>query len=305
MNYRLLLTGFLLAILSCDGPADEDRMSSAYYWTTTFQLSTQKRDFIRDHHVGRLYVRFFDVVLNESGRPQPNATIDFLDDVPESLSVVPTVYILNECMALKQDSLADRVVGRVMKMCQAHEIAQVEEVQIDCDWTRRTQDNYFAFLERVRSLLRAQGKQLSVTIRLHQLSMTPPPADRGVLMVYNTGDVTDAQCQNPILDIADVRPYLRRMDGYRLPMAAAYPVFAWDVLRRGGQFVGIQHFEGEWPTLPGDQLITYRPTADEVVTVKKAVEEACPGINRETILFDLSDQNLENYTKDDFNRIYR
>ncbi len=289
--------------LSACRKTDSEAVHSAYYWSTTFQMSARKADFIHDNQIKKLYMRFFDVVMDKD-KAMPNATIEFADTIPSDLQVIPTVFITNDCMAVRQDSLPQRIVSRVLKMCDTHDVPNVNEIQIDCDWTKRTQTEYFRFLETTKKLLNDKGMALSVTIRLHQLSMTLPPADRGVLMVYNTGDLTDPECENPILDIRDVKPYLESMSSYRLPMAAAYPIFSWNVLRRGNTFVGIQHYEGEWPTLPGDKLITVRPTADEIIEVKNAVAKAIPGINNETILFDLSDKNLMLFSDDEFYDIY-
>lgn len=33
-----------------------------YYWKTVFELNDTERDFLNEHQVKRLYVRFFDVV---------------------------------------------------------------------------------------------------------------------------------------------------------------------------------------------------------------------------------------------------
>ena len=267
-------------------------------------MSEQKADFVRKNNVTKLYMRFFDVVMDKE-QAMPNATIEFVDTIPSDLQVIPTVFITNDCMAVRQDSLPERIVSRVLKMCDTHDVPNVREIQIDCDWTKRTQAEYFRFLDTTKEILKSKGLALSVTIRLHQLSMTVPPADRGVLMVYNTGDLTDPACENPILDIRNVKPYLKPMSSYRLPMAAAYPVFSWNVLRRGGSFVGIQHYEGEWPTLPGDTIITVRPTPKEIIDVKNAVGKAIPDINNETILFDLSDKNIALFSDTEISDIYR
>ena len=299
----LLLLLIASSLGSCRKSSTET-VNSAYYWSTTFQMSDQKADFIRNHHVRNLYMRFFDVVMDKD-QTMPNATIEFLDTIPPDLQVIPTVFITNDCMAVRQDSLPGRIVRRVLKMCHTHDVPNVKEIQIDCDWTKRTQAEYFRFLETTKKLLNDKGLDLSVTIRLHQLSMTVPPADRGVLMVYNTGDLTDPECENPILDIHDVKPYLKPMSSYRLPMAAAYPIFSWNVLQRGGTFVGIQHYDGEWPTMPGDKLVKIQPAAKEIIEVKNAVAKAIPGINDETILFDLSDKNIALFSDTEISNIYR
>ena len=45
---------------SCSHKESEKR--SMYYWRTSLNLSKGERAFLQQHHVGRLYVRYFDVV---------------------------------------------------------------------------------------------------------------------------------------------------------------------------------------------------------------------------------------------------
>ena len=290
--YSLLVIGLTAFFLSCSDK-NNDSLHSAYYWTTTFKMSEPKAEFIKKHDVKRLYMRFFDVVMDPYDKPMPNATIEFIDTIPDSLEIVPTVYVMNECMGADIDDLADKVTKRILQMCETHHIRNVHEIQIDCDWTRRTQDRYFAFLENVRNRLKEKEKSLSATIRLHQLSMSVPPVDRGALMVYNTGDVTDRNVKNPILDIEDVKPYLPYLKKYELPLVAAYPVFSWDVIFRGNRFIGIKHNENEYPENSSDTVINYRPKPKEIEEVKSLIDKVAPKTNNEIIIYDLSDKNLK------------
>lgn len=59
-------------------------------------------------------------------------------------------------------------------MNEANDIENVKEIQIDCDWTASTQEAYFEFLHYLKEKAKDKQIQLSATIRLHQLSMTPP-----------------------------------------------------------------------------------------------------------------------------------
>jgi len=290
--YSLLVIGLTAFFLSCSDK-NNDSLHSAYYWTTTFKMSEPKAEFIKKHDVKRLYMRFFDVVMDPYDKPMPNATIEFIDTIPDSLEIVPTVYVMNECMGADIDDLADKVTKRILQMCETHHIRNVHEIQIDCDWTRRTQDRYFAFLENVRNRLKEKEKSLSATIRLHQLSMSVPPVDRGALMVYNTGDVTDRNVKNPILDIEDVKPYMPYLKKYELPLVAAYPVFSWDVIFRGNRFIGIKHNENEYPENSSDTVINYRPKPKEIEEVRALIDKVAPKTNNEIIIYDLSDKNLK------------
>ncbi len=283
----------IIIFVACSDKNNE-ALHSAYYWTTTFQLSDMKNDFIRKHDVRRLYLRFFDVVMDPKNGAIPNATIKFQDNVPDTLEIIPTVFIMNECMLENAEDMAEKVVKRVLQMCETHHIPNVHELQMDCDWTKRTQGHYFAFLEKARILLKEKNKRLSATIRLHQLSMKEPPVDRGVLMLYNTGDVTDRNVRNPILDAEDAKPYFQYLRDYDLSLSAAYPIFSWNVIFRGNHFVGIQHYENEYPKMPLDTIITYSAEKSEIDKVKKLVDNVAPYVNDEIVIYDLSDKNLEN-----------
>ena len=229
-NYKWLALLWVVFLLSCNGNKGVERpVPSVYYWRTTLTLNSAERAFLTEHGVGRMYVRYFDVVMRD-GQLMPNATLQVQDSLPAGVEVVPTVFIVENCLRHNLDSVAQLLVDRVVQMSETNDLPAAPELQIDCDWTQHSQDAYYAFLRHVRSLLKERGMRLSVTIRLHQLAMAPPPVDEGVLMVYNTGDATRGGDHNPILDYRDVEPYLRYVADYDLPLCAAYPVFGWKLL---------------------------------------------------------------------------
>ena len=300
---------FALAILSfsCKNnnvENDKNFVNSVYYWTTTFRLSPEKCDFLKDNDIKRLYIRFFDVVIDEQERIMHNATILFQDSVPQGIEVIPTVFITNECMMLNTDSLAERIVRRTRQMCKTHHIQNVNELQIDCDWTKLTQKRFFDFIAHTKDILHEQGWKLSITVRLHQLAAQLPEADRGILMLYNTGDVANPDCNNPILDINDVMPYLQQLSDCKMNLSAAYPIFQWDVLFRNNNFVGIQHFEEEYPTMEGDNIIHHKTTMSQINEVKEAINNIKPATNQEIILYELSDKNIARFSASNFKSIY-
>lgn len=289
---------------ACSERSATERTRAVYYWSTVLDIDTVKQAFLSAHGVRRMYVRYFDVVPGDDGRPAPNATLRFKTAVPEGLDVVPTVYIVNECMAGDTARLAEKVLRRVVQMNETNGVKGVREVQVDCDWTRRTRSRYFGFLRTLVALAGSEGMDVSVTIRLHQLSEAPPPVERGVLMMYNTGDFTDITCQKPILDMADAAPYLRRLAGYKLPLASAYPIYSWRILFRGGKYVGIMHRDDDLPVLPGDTIVTRMPTVGDIMEAARAITARRGDANREVILFDLSNQNITRYSNEDYETIY-
>lgn len=306
MKLATYITACLLALLAsaCGRTDGGGSRRSVYYWSTVLDIDSTKQAFIDRHGISRMYVRYFDVVAGEDGSPVPNATLRFGTGVPQGVEVVPAVYIVNECMAADTAGLAGLILKRILQMNATNDIGGVKEIQIDCDWTRRTRQRYFGFLRTLRAMAAGKGIKVSATIRLHQLSEGAPPVDRGVLMMYNTGDFTDISCQKPILDMRDAAPYLRHLADYGLKLAAAYPIYSWRILFRGGRYVGIMHRDDDLPVLPGDSIVTRAPSLDDITTAAGAVGSRRPDANSEIILFDLSKQNATRFKPDDYEKIF-
>ena len=285
--YRFLIgLGLLMSLLTV-GCSQQQREplpegNAVYYWRTDLRLDSAERAFLAQYHINKVYCRYFDVVMNDDGEPKPNATISFSDTLPDSIEMIPTVYITEDCMHETHEGLAEKIVKRIRQMNETNDIKNVSEIQIDCDYTSKSRKRYYAFLEEVRKLW---GETLSTTIRLHQLAMEAPPVDYGALMIYNTGDPRKWEERNPILDFRDVEPYLRRLDGYPLPMAAAYPVFQWTYTIQGVRV---------------DRTVE----AEVILQVKKAMASERSDLNRLIITYQLDKDNIERYKPETYEEIY-
>ena len=305
MKRLLPLIATSLLLVSCRQDKPTETLRSAYYWSTTWNMDSSKTSFIREHGIKRLYVRYFDVVKDEGGNIVPNATLQFEDStIPKGIEIVPTVFIVNDCMRTSQP-LADKIFQRILQMGEANDIPPVREIQIDCDWTASTQKAYFDFLKTLREKARAKDIRLSATIRLHQLSMTPPPVDKGVLMMYNTGDAKQLACHKPILDMKDAAPYIQHLGSYPLPLSAAYPLFSWRILFREGKFVGIMHADDDLPVLPDDSIVTRQPEMEDIMEAVRSINHQNKDINNEVILFDLNNPNIKRFKPSDYEKIYQ
>ena len=286
--WGLVHTVLLMAGCQAEGPKPPTQgENDVYYWRTTFSLDSTERAFLTDHRIRRLYCRYFDVVMDGQRGPVPNATVSFEAEMPDSIEVVPTVFIMNNSLPKDAaDSLASLIVRRVMQINESHDIRGVKELQIDYDYTARNRETYYLFLDKVRAEARRQGLKLSTTIRLHQLSMPAPPADYGVLMLYNTGKPERFTERNPILDMRDVTPYLRHLKGYPLPLAAAYPVFRW---QRDIHGVAVSH----------------EASFDVIMQTKRAVEAERPELRERILTYHLNHDNIKRYQSDQYEEIYR
>lgn len=283
----MLLTTLLIG---CSRQQSQDesleQSNGVYYWRTDLHLDSTERVFLKQHHINKVYCRYFDVVMSDDGtEPKPNATIAFTDTLPAGIELIPTVYITEDCMHKPHKDLAEKLVKRIMQMNETNHIGNVHEIQIDCDYTSKSRATYYQFLEQVRHHLSPTSYHLSTTIRLHQLSMPVPPVDYGVLMVYNTGDPRKWQERNPILDYRDVYPYLNKLAQYQLPLAAAYPVYQWI---RNIQNVRIEH----------------TVEAAEILKVKKALEKERPSLSKAVITYHLETDNINRYKTETYEEIY-
>jgi len=290
--------GLLLGLLTigCDQQKREvlPEGNAVYYWRTDLSLDSTERAFLKQYHINKVYCRYFDVVMSDDNvaEPKPNATITFSDTLPNGIEIIPTVYITEDCMHEKHEGLAEKIVRRIVQMNETNDIHSVREIQIDCDFTSKSRKTYYAFLKEVNASWnqgcprKDLGKpRLSTTIRLHQLAMEAPPVDEGVLMVYNTGDPRKWQERNPILDYRDVYPYLKRLDDYPLPLAAAYPVYLWV---RDIQGVRVEH----------------SVEAEEILRVKKAMEQERKDLSRAIITYHLDKDNINRYKPETYEEIY-
>ena len=281
----LLMVLLLLAMTACEKQSSRKTLESGnavYYWRTDLRLDSTEKTFLAQYHINKVYCRYFDVVMNDSGEPKPNATISFSDTLPDSIEIIPTVYITEDCMHQTHEGLAEKIVKRIRQMNETNDIPNVHEIQIDCDYTSKSRKRYYQFLEEVRKLW---GETLSTTIRLHQLAMPAPPVDYGALMIYNTGDPRKWEERNPILDFRDVGPYLRRLDDYPLPLAAAYPVFQWTYTVQGVRV---------------DRTVE----AEVILQVKKAMESERDDLSNLIITYHLDKDNIERYKPETYEEIY-
>lgn len=286
----------------------EAKGNSIYYWRTMFDIDSTEMSFLHKHNIKRLYLRMFDVAIeynHETGKPDvvPIATTKFISPIPEGIEIVPVTYItLDALKAMKgmESAYASLITERLLAMCSYNGCGTIRELQLDCDWTQTTKESYNTLCAAVNEILQPLDIDLSVTIRLHQLRETPPPAHRGVLMLYNTGALENRETNNSILDIDDARPYIKNKR-YPLRLDYAYPAFGWGVKFEGDKFVSIVSADS---TSVDDKDIRYeRATPAEIMAVKELVESKLGKPSRGIILYHLDNSQLKNYTDDEISKI--
>ncbi len=219
---------------------------SFYHWQTRYVLTEMEEGYLTDLSVNRLYIKFFDIdkaSTNEFPSPVALLEVDSASYIPSE--VIPTVFITNRSLRqLKEketDVLAERIYKLILQLSQQIGADKIKGIQIDCDWSAQTKDRYFQLLSTLRNQWMMPEMELSATIRLHQLKYAEdtgiPPVDRGMLMFYNMGEVTQWEEPNSILNNETAAKYIPSRYDYSLPLDLALPLFHWGVLFRAGKMI--------------------------------------------------------------------
>ena len=283
--------------------------NSIYHWKTVFEIDSTEIAFLQEQEIERIYLRMFDVAtepdfLNGITDIVPIATTRFASPIPNDVEIVPVVYITIEALRAmngRETEIATLIVERLLAMSSYNECGKIREIQFDCDWTASTKELYNKLCRAARDMLQSKGIELSITVRLHQLKETPPPADRGVLMLYNTGALKNPDTNNSILDIYDVKSYICKR-GYAIPLDYAYPAFGWGVKFNNDKFVSIVSYE-ENKVSDKEHIRYERPSVQVILEVKELVEENLGKPQRGNILYHLDNSQLKYYNNDEISQI--
>ena len=150
--------------------------------------------------------------------------------------ITPVIYLSN---SLFLNTRASTLLKKVLKNLDELPLIEYHEIQVDCDWTGKTQKRYFEFL---KLLKKETDKKISATIRLHQVKYYKktgvPPVDYGVLMYYNMSDFRDRETKNYILDLDIAKRYHYNFDTYPLALNLALPLYSQATLIRFSKVIG-------------------------------------------------------------------
>jgi hypothetical protein len=327
---RFLWSLFVFLLISC-GKNDKP-IIAFYYWKTIFKLSQKETEVLRDNNVTKLYVRYFDISLHpENQQPIPVSPIRFQQNV-NNFTIVPVVFIQNKVMLLPDldiDDLAQKTFSFIEEINAKNKI-QCNEIQIDCDWTLKSKDNYLKFIERFKKL---SQKKLSATIRLHQVKYFRktkiPNVDSGVLMYYNMGTIAP-DAANSIYDKKIAERYLKSLKKYPLHLDLALPIYSWGVHIRNEKVIGLrskinlgelkkdQNFEQINAVFfkvkqsnykngvfyeENDLLKIEAISPEDLLEMADDLDDNLAQKPKEIIFYDLDEFNLKNYEKNIFEQV--
>lgn len=226
---------------ACQQP--EQPVISFYYWKTIFKLSALEKSTLKENKVKKLYIRYFDIDWNEKlNQAFPQNPIHFKSNHKE-FAIVPVVYIKNNVFLNKKIDVLDlaQKTNDFIEQINAKNHISCQEIQIDCDWSLSSQDNYLKFMD---CFYKISGKIVSATIRLHQIKYFKktkiPKVDKGVLMYYNMGQIAPDSF-NSIYDKNSAHRYLASLKKYPLALNMALPIYSWAVHIREGKVWGLKN----------------------------------------------------------------
>lgn len=181
---------------------------SYYFWENRYNLEQDTND--------KLYIKVLDIKY--SNKLEIIET-NFIKSAPKDF--IPVVFITNKTLQnLDYKVISDQIINLVKKF-------NFNEIQIDCDWSDSTKNNYFLLLKELKNNL---NKNISATIRLHQIKYFNktgvPPVDYGVLMYYNMSSLGDFDTKNYILDNNEAKKYHYNFENYPLKLKLALPLYS-------------------------------------------------------------------------------
>ena len=241
---KIALFGLLLVFLfSCKKEHKIEHIERAfYYWKSERNhFDSIEYKLLDTLKIQKLYVKFFEVKYDATlgnipfSKTNLNEYSWFNNDEPkDSLQIIPTVFIKNEVFLKsnkeEMDTLASNVKHLVSKYFNNRfkNYIDYKEIQIDCDWTLKSRDNYFYFLKQLK---KTTQKELSCTLRLYpykyRAKMGVPPVNRATLMCYNLIQPFKDNSKNSILDLDELDSYLTVDKKYPIHLDVALPLFSW------------------------------------------------------------------------------
>ncbi len=232
MKVLQLLFAFLL-VTSCN--KTKEHPYSFYYWKTNLKLNETEKKSLNESTDPFLYTRFFDVD-KVGGKFQPVAVITKDKSFETDKQIIPTVFITNQTFLHIQKEeihfLAESIHELIQKKAKDYQLKINNEIQIDCDWTAGTKDDYFEFLKELKKI---SGKNITCTLRLHQVkdkNLTGiPPVEKVYLMCYSTSSPLENSDKNSILDLNILKSYLSKLEDYPIKkIEVALPIYSWGIV---------------------------------------------------------------------------
>ena len=218
----------LLFLFSCGKLTSHEH--SFYYCRTNLSLNKEEKTALENSKVPYLYTRFFDID-KITGKFQPVGVLTKDASFKTDKKIVPVVFIKNKILydikPKEIDFLAKSIYSLIIRKSKELQLNLSDEIQIDCDWTGGTNEEYFKLLETLKQI---SPKKITCTLRLHQAKDNAligiPPVEKVYLICYAPPSPLENSTENSILDIPTLKNYLKRLNHYPLHMDIVLPIYS-------------------------------------------------------------------------------
>lgn len=323
-SYFILL--IILIFSSCTKEKNTKNSYAFYHWKSKAVYTDFYKEVLEITKTNHIYMHYFDIEKVQKPKKDndgifPTYVLKNIAKPYNNYDIVPVVYISNSVFKTKKLNILDlsnRIQKLIHQISLKHFNKKINEIQLDCDWTKTTRFAYFELIKYLKKEF-----TIDVTIRLHQIKFKHktgiPPVKKGTLMLYNIGDLKNKQ-QNSILENTIVKKYITTNTTYPLLLNVGLPLFSQtivtntsnkikiiknterNILETDKHFKKIDHsnFEIAIDTLykgfylsKGFQLKLEELSETEIVNSYHTIKQSKLTIN-ETIFYHLDDSSLSN-----------
>lgn len=331
------LMAILLFLLSSCSDNSLEIKRGFYYWSSAEEsISTAESKRLSDLNIERLYVKFFEVSRSAEGNiPIAKTSLQQPKLSPE-LEIVPCIYIRNEVFIqssreeiLELTENVEHLIRKYLKE-RFQQPEKPSEIQVDCDWTPSSKDNYFFFLTKLKECMKCT---FSCTLRLYPYKfpskMGTPPVDRVMLMCYNLLTTKDYPDKNSILDLSELEKYLKGAEKYPKEIDVALPLYSNVLCYDQVSFKGVGHGDYQslltelqqddslWYTVlkdtnfqdiylrPGDRIKLEKIRTDELIAAIDILKENTSFNGKMNVsFFHLNEPELKPYSNETLDLLY-
>ena len=274
----LFLFSIFLITVSCSEPSVNIKHGIYFWENDTPSLSSENSAALDSLSIQKLYIKIFEVDrVSGENKPIAKSSLHLTTSEIKNRELIPCIYMLNKVFIESSKDELDELAENVAHLTEKYLNEKLSskgklnysEIQIDCDWSAKSQGNYFYFLRKIKKLT---DKKISCTLRLYPYKyheeMGVPPCDRAMLMCYNLLNPIRNPRKNTILDIGEMSKYLDTKFDYPIPLDVALPVYSWLQCYDRDRFKGVIHgpIEEYTELLSYDRDLWYNLQADTVIS---------------------------------------
>jgi len=336
--------------LSCKRVNNISIERAFYYWKNDERsIDSTEASYLSDLKIKKLYVKFFEVTPDSfyGAIPTAKTNLELYKGMSQhkdsihlklfsKIEYIPVIFIRNDVFDSISTNGIEQLAINIFDLTNKYyserfsvSDSSLKEIQIDCDWTKRTKENYFSLLTALKRI--SNNKTISCTLRLYPYKFSKimgiPPVDKVMLMCYNLISPLTKN-ENSILNNKELIKYIKPFKKYPMHIDFALPVYSWMQVYHNDRLAGIinpikqdstllKQKDNLWYEIIKDKEIEnfYLRIGDKIkleettsIEIEKTIDSLTKyvKIDKSTTisLFHLDDQNLKKYNNETLNHFF-